>query len=478
MSETTSKKLKILALIILLISAFMDLIDTTIVNIALPSIQKELSTSTSAAQWTVDAYLIGMSIAIITGGRLGDIYGRKKIFLIGIAGFTVTSALSGFAPTIAVLIAARFLQGLTAAIMVPQVLSFIQVLFKPEERAGAIGAYSVVLGLATICGPLLSALLLSHNIFGLTWRPVFLINLPIGILTFIAAVVLLKESKEERVIHIDIIGIILVSIALVMFMYPLIEGYDLGWPIWTYTFMIIAVLVAAIFIFYERKRMEKGKSPLMALNIFKFKGFTGAVTVSALMNLALAGFILVFTFYLQEGLKFTPVHTALTALPFTIMAPAMASFAVIKLAPRFGRKVVTLGVILFAIGLVGIEVILNMGGTELNTLYLIPALLIAGAGMGMLVAPIADFALSEVPTKDAGSASGVYSMINQIGACIGVAFIGTMFFNSLNNSFSGFAAGGRLAVWLAAGIMILAIPCTFLLPKRVHKNIKDIERNV
>ena len=478
MNQIKNKKsLRTIALVILLLSAFMDLIDTTIVNIALPSIQRELNASSSLAQWTVDAYLIGLSIAIITGGRLGDIYGRKKVFLIGVAGFTITSALSGFAPTVNFLIASRLMQGITAAIMVPQVLSFIQVLFKPKERAGALSAYSVVLGLATVSGPLLSALLLSHNIFGLTWRPIFLINLPIGILAFTAGVIFLRESKSEHAAHIDVFGIIIASIALIMLLYPLIEGTNLDWPIWTYVLIALSVLIAAVFVIYERRRMKQGKSPLMALNIFKIKSFSGGVLISALMNLTIGGFILILTFYLQEGLKFTPVHTALTALPFTIAAPAMASISVIKLAPMFGRKVVMWGAMLLAIGLIGIEITLSIGGMALNAWYLLPALVAAGAGMGMIVAPIADFSLAQVEAKDAGSASGVYSMINQIGACIGVAAIGTIFFSRVNSSlnFTGFVSGGRAAIWCAAGIMLLAVPLALLLPKRIHQNAEKLD---
>jgi len=470
-----TKSFPAFALIILLLSAFMDLVDTTIVNIALPSIQKDLNAGASAAQWTVDAYLLGLALFIITGGRLGDIYGRKKMFLIGVAGFTITSALSGFAPTVDVLIAARFLQGAAAAIMVPQVLSFIQVLFLPEERAAAFGAYSAVLGFATVCGPLLSALLISNNILGLTWRPIFLINVPVGIFTLIAAFLLFKESKSEHPLRVDAFGIVLISSALLMLLYPLIQGNNLGWPIWTYISMVAAIVVGGIFVLYEKHRIKKEKSPLVALNLFNFKSFSGGVLVSSLLNLALGGFFLVITFYLQQGLGFAPLQAALTALPFSFMVPVMASLSVMKLAPVFGRKVVTLGAFLFAVGLVGVVFTLQSGGSGLNGWALLPALAVSGAGMGMVVAPILDFALAQVPTQDAGSASGLFSMLNQVGSCIGVAVIGTIFFNRLGSTFAfiSFASGAKMATLCAASILLLTVPFTLLLPRKVHQHTEN-----
>lgn len=460
------------ALVILLLSAFMDLADTTIVDIALPSLQHGLGATTSQAQWTVDAYLLGLALLTITGGRLGDIFGRKKLFLTGVACFTVASALSGCAPTIHFLIASRLLQGMSAAIMVPQVLAFIQILFRPEERGTALGAYSAVLGLAAIAGPVLAGVLITGNLFGLTWRPIFLVNVPIGIFTFIVGTRVLSESKSPDALQVDGGGIVLASAALLLLLYPLIEGRALGWPAWTYASIVGALVVAALFVWYESRRTRAGKSPLVSLSLFRFKSFTGGVIAAGALNVALNGFILVFTFITQSGLHYNPLRTALITLPFTITAAAVAALSVMKLAPRFGRKVVLVGLALFAAGLFVTERVLSGGAAGLNLWLLLPALFVVGCGMGLFVSPVIDFALTRVPPRDAGSASGLYNMLQQVSSCIGVALVGTLFFNQLSKTsgYAGYAAGAQLALWVAVGILVVALPFVLLLPRFAHSH--------
>ena len=460
------------ALVILLLSAFMDLADTTIVDIALPSLQRGLVATTSQAQWTVDAYLLGLALITITGGRLGDIFGRKKLFLIGVGCFTVASLCSGCAPTIHFLIVSRLLQGMSAAIMVPQVLAFIQVMFRPDQRGTALGAYSAVLGLAAIAGPVLAGVLITGNLFGMTWRPIFLVNVPIGIFTFIVGTRVLTESKSPDPLKVDVGGIILASGALLLLLYPLIEGRALGWPLWTYASIIAALVVAVLFVLYENHRTRVGKSPLVALSLFKFKSFTGGVIAAGALNLALNGFILVFTFITQSGLHYSPLRTALITLPFTVTAAAVAALSVMKLAPRFGRKVVLIGLALFAVGLFAAERVLSAGAAGLNLWLLLPALFVTGTGMGLFVSPVIDFALAQVPARDAGSASGLYNMLQQVSSCIGIALVGTLFFNQLSKTsgYAGYASGAQLALWVAVGILVVALPFVLLLPRHAHQH--------
>lgn len=468
----SKSKRRTFALVILLFGAFMDILDTMIINIAIPSIQSGLQASSSAAQWTVNAYILGMALMIITGGRAGDILGRKKMFMLGIAGFTIFSAFTGLAATMNVLIFSRAMQGIMAAIMIPQVLSYIQVLFAPKERAGALGAYGGVSAFATVGGPMLAAFLIKIDLFGLGWRTIFLINIPVGVFIFIAAALLLTESKSINPLRVDIPGTLMAMVSLIMLLYPLIQGNSLGWPVWTYISMVASLIVGILFIAYEKHRMKMNRSPLIALNLFQFKSFIGGVSVSTLIMIAMSGYFLVFTFYLQMGLHFTPLHAALAALPFSVMVPAMSGFSVMKLAPIYGRKVVVFGLILLALGLAGVELVMHGAGTSLSNWQLLPTLLIGGAGMGMVVAPLIDFSISEVPGQDAGSASGILNMMQQVGSSIGIAILGTIFFDSIGSSFEigRFAMGVRYAISSAVAILIVTIPFVFLLPQKIHQD--------
>lgn len=389
--ENMNSKRRTFTLVILLFGAFMDILDTMIINIAIPSIQNGLHASSSAVEWTANAYILGMALFVITGGRLGDILGRKKMFILGIAGFTIASAFSGLANTINVLIFSRAIQGIMAAMMVPQVLSYIQVLFAPKERAAALGAFSGISGFGTVAGPILGAFLIKINLLQLGWRTLFLINIPIGVFIFIAAAIALSESKSINPLRVDIPGTLMAMASLILLLYPLIQGNSLEWPVWTYVSMVAAVIVGVLFIVYEKHRTKLNKSPLIALNLFQFKSFLGGVSVYTIFMIAMSGYFLVFTFYLQMGLHFTPLHAALTALPFSLMVPVMAAFSVVKLAPQLGRKVVILGLILCAIGIAGVELVLHGAGASLSNWQLLPVLLIAGAGMGMLVSSLTDF---------------------------------------------------------------------------------------
>lgn len=388
--ENKNTKRRTFALTILLFGTFMDILDTMVINIAIPSIQSGLHASSSAVEWTANAYILGMALFVITGGRLGDIFGRKKMFMLGIAGFTIASAFSGLSTTMNVLIFSRAIQGIMAAMMIPQVLSYIQILFAPKERAGALGVYSGISGFGTVAGPIVGAFLIKINLFGLGWRTIFLINVPIGIFIFIAAAIVLSESKSINPLRVDIPGTLMVMASLIMLLYPLIQGNSLGWPVWTYFSMIAAVIVGILFIFYEKHRTKLNKSPLIALNLFRFKSFTGGVSIYPIFMIAMSGYFLVFTFYLQMGLNFTPLHAALTAFPFSLMVPVGAVFSVMKLVPKLGRNVVVLGLILCAIGITGAESVLHEAGASLNNWQLLPVLLIAGAGMGMLASSLTD----------------------------------------------------------------------------------------
>ena len=323
------------ALAVVLIAGFMQLVDISIVNVAIPSIQRDLDATYSQIQWVLAGYQLAFAVMLITGGRLGDIYGRKRLFMIGMAGFTVASALCGLAQTPEMLIGSRVLQGLMGAIMFPQILSVIQVTFPPQERATAFGMFGATIGLATITGPLVGGLLIEADLFGLEWRPIFLVNLPIGIAALAVAARFLVESKAPRALRLDPVGVALVTAGLLLLVYPLVQGRDLGWPLWTFLSMAAAVPVLVGFGAYERRKKALDGSPLVDLDLFRQRSFVPGLLVAGIFFMGIPAFFLIFSLWLQIGLGFSALHAGLTGAPFAV-GSALASAASVRLAPDPG----------------------------------------------------------------------------------------------------------------------------------------------
>ena len=459
-----------LALAVVLGAVAIDLVDTTIVNVAIPSIQADLGASAAAIEWIVAGYTLAFAVLLITGGRLGDAFGRRRLFLIGVAGFTVASASAGLAQSPQALTASRVAQGALAALMVPQVLSMIQVSFSPEERPKANGIYGAVAGVSTIAGPLIGGLLVQADALGLDWRPIFLLNVPLGIVTLVAAARLIPESRAEHTQGFDFAGVGLVTAALMLLLYPLVQGRELDWPAWTFASMAASAPVFALFALHQRRRARGGGSPLVRLDLFRQRGFTGGVIAGLLFFSGVASFFLVLTITLQSGLGFSPLHTALTALPWSI-GIATASGVAIQLAPRLGRRLTVAGALAMAAGMGATLFAVDRGGAELGSWALAPGLLIAGLGMGMVAPTLIDVALTGVRDRDAGSASGVVNTSLQLGGAIGVAVIGVIFFGFLPegaelaaDQAAGFASAFRNALWFEVGIYLLSAAAMMLLP--------------
>jgi EmrB/QacA subfamily drug resistance transporter len=444
-----------LTLVILLLAAFMNLLDISIVNIAIPSIQRDLHASYADVQWALAAYTLAYAVVLITGGRLGDAYGRKRLFLIGVTGFTIMSALCGAAQSPGQLIACRVIQGAMGAIMIPQVLSVIQVIFPAAERIKALAAFGVTAGLGTVSGPLLGGLLTQHNLFGLDWRPIFLINVPVGILAIAAAAVLVGESRAPRRPRLDPGGVVLITAALLLLLYPLVEGRQLGWPAWTFAAMAASVPTAALFVWYERVKDRRDGSPLVQLSLFSQRAFSIGIAIAVTFFLGVTSFALILTLFLQIGLSFTPLHAGLTFLPFS-GGVLVASAAAARLAPRFGRGVTMTGALVMAAGMAGLIATVAHYGAAVTTAELVPGLIVAGLGMGTVLAPLADILLAGVDRQHAGSASGLFNTSIQLGASIGVALIGVIFFGLLGSQ-SGPAAAAT-APQLRAGLSAAAVP--------------------
>jgi EmrB/QacA subfamily drug resistance transporter len=447
-----------LTLVILLLAAFMNLLDVSIVNIAIPSIQRNLHATYADLQWALAGYTLAYALVLITSGRLGDTYGRKRLFLIGVTGFTVMSALCGAAQSPGQLIACRVAQGAMGAIMVPQVLAVIQVIFPPAERIKALAGFGVTAGLGTVSGPLLGGLLIQHNLLGLSWRPIFLINVPVGVIAVAASAVLVRESRAARPPKLDPVGVGLVSAALLLLLYPLVEGPQLGWPAWTYASMAAAAPVIAAFVGYERLKARRDGSPLVPLGLFRERGFGVGMGIAITFFLGIASFALVLTLFLQTGLGFTPLHAGLTFLPFSL-GVLVSSAAAARLAPRFGRGVTMAGAVVIAAAVTGLIETLHHYGAAVSTWDLAPGLAAAGLGLGTVLAPLADIVLARVPERDAGSASGVFNTGLQLGNSVGIALIGVIFFGLLGSQ-SGPAAS-TVGPQLRGGLATAGVPAQY-----------------
>ncbi|HEY5082117.1 MAG TPA: MFS transporter [Bauldia sp.] len=454
-----------IALWVVLLAFFMDLLDTTIVNVAIPSIQTGLGASYSSIQWIIAGYSLTFALFLITGGRLGDIFGYKRLFLVGMAGFIVASALSGFAPTTEVLIGARLVQGFFAAMMVPQILSTIQIMYTTTaERQGVSAFYGALAGVASVGGPIIGALLITSNAGGFGWRTIFLVNLPVGLVAIVLAVIYMPNEKSPHPLRLDLVGVGLVVLAMLMLMYPLIEGRELDWPWWTFASIGGSVVVFLIFAFSQLWKDRKDGSPLVVPRLFAYRSFVAGIALLGAFYAIVSGFFLILTLFLQVGLGYSILKAGLTGIPFSIGVSVAAGLSGPVLVPRFGRNIITAGPITLAVGFALFVWTARYFGADVTPYELSPALIVAGAGMGFVVASVYPFILGGVELKDAGSASGVINAMGQIGGAIGVAAIGVVFFGLIGSQATISADGvrdelnGRLT---AAGVPAFAQPTVF-----------------
>lgn len=469
------------ALAIVMTAAFMDLVDVTIVNIAIPSIQRDADASVSQIQWITAGYALAFAAGLITGGRLGDIHGRRRLFLIGIGGFTLASALCGFAANPEMLVASRILQGGMAAMMVPQVLSIVHATFPAHERGKVFGLFGAIVGLGAVSGPLLGALLTEWNMWGLEWRPIFLINLPVGIAGLILGSRFITESKAPRALKLDLVGVTLVTLGLTMLLYPLTRGRELGWPLWGYLSMAGALVVFAVLVAYERRKAVRDGSPLVELSLFRVKSFAAGIAVQTVFGVALGVFFLVWTLYMQTGLGWSPLRAGLTGVPFSIAVSTAAGLSVQQLVPRFGRKVLQAGALLMAAGVLLYIWESGRYGLAIASWQMALPLIVMGVGMGLIVAPLTDAVLSDVPREHAGSASGLINTVQQMGNALGLGLVSVVFFGEIGDRLTrsqvgpAFVNAFQHALGWVAAVMGVIFVLMFALPKRAGETAEQAE---
>ncbi|SPE49570.1 Spectinomycin tetracycline efflux pump [Streptomyces netropsis] len=458
------------ALTVVLIASFMDAVDVTVVHMAIPHIQQDIGASSAQVQWITGGYALAFALGLITGGRLGDLFGRKRVFLLGVIGFTVTSLVCGIAGNAEMLLAGRVAQGAMAALMVPQVLSIIHVTFPERERSKVFGIYGAVMALGTIAGPLVSALLVQGDLFGLGWRPIFLVNLPLGIAGLIAGSLVISESKAERAARLDLVGVVLATAGLLALVLPLTQGRELGWPAWTCVSMAASVPVLALFVAWERRLLRRGGSPLVELSLFARRSFAGGQGVQLMFGLASGVFFLAWTLYLQLGLGWSPLKAGLSGLPLSAAMMAGAGMSMQVLVPRFGRVVLQAGALLAAAGMALFACLVQHYGSDIAMWQAIVPLIPMGLGMGLIIAPLTDVILSEVPHEHAGSASGLTNTTVQLGQAVGVALSSVIFFARLGHGDPA-AQAARMphaftgSLWYVAAAFVAAFALLSALPR-------------
>ncbi|NYI04009.1 EmrB/QacA subfamily drug resistance transporter [Allostreptomyces psammosilenae] len=449
---------------------FMDLLDGGVLNVALPEIQQEMGASSAALQWMVAGYALSFALGLITGGRLGDIYGRKRVFVIGMALFTLTSVLCSVAQSPGQLVAARVAQGLAASLMVPQVMATIQVMYAPSERGRPITAAGALYAITSVLGPIIGALLTESDIAGLGWRTIFLVNVPVGVIALIAAIRYVPESRSETAVRLDLAGVLLAGLAMLLLLYPLVAGREAGWPAWTFVSMAASLPVFAIFVAHQRRKVD---SPLVPLSLFRHGSFTGGLLILLLAMGGVVGFFLVFTVYLQDGLGYDVMRAGVTGIWWGIASSVFAALAINLLAARMGRLVVQIGLLTVVAGLLGLMWVTRSLDAEVTPGSLVVPLLLGGAGMGFAISLVFDFALSSVPLDDAGAASGVLNAFQQAASAVGIAVVGALFFALMPTGEPGGAEWAAdssdafaTAMWLPVGMTLLAFAASFLLPRQ------------
>lgn len=442
-------------LVITLTAVFMQLLDTTITTVAVPSIQGKLGASAAEIQLVLAGYSLSFACALITGGRLGDLYGRRKLFLIGMTGFTIVSAICGAAPNPSTLVVARLVQGAFSALMFPQVLSIVQVVFPRAQRTKALAIYGATIGLATILGPVTGGFLIDLNIANSDWRSIFYINVPIGLVAIVLGMLRIPESKVRGAARLDLPGALLVTAGLFMLVFPLVIGRDQGWPVWTFVMMGCGVLVLAGFGAYEHRRGEAGGSPLVNTALFKQAPFAIGLIACIVFFTGIPSFFFVLLLTLQVGFTFSALSAGAVTLGFAL-AVAIGSARSAEVAKRLGVRVLAVGCVLLIVGQLGVIGTLDWMGTGLHGWYLIPSLFVAGAGAGLFLAPVTNVILAGVKTDDAGSASGLLATAQQVGAAVGIAAVGVIFFGLLGANSS--AASQSVQQELQANLSSAGVP--------------------
>lgn len=439
-----------LALFLLLLASFMNLIDVTIVNVALPAMQANLGANSSQIEWVVAAYVLAFALGLLPFGRLGDIVGRKGMFIVGVIGFTLASALCGLAPTIETLIGARVLQGFAGAMMTPQVLAIVQVIFPPKERGVAFSFFGLAAGLASVTGPIIGGLLISANLGGLDWRPIFLVNIPIGIFAAIAGALLINRVEPHPGLKNDYLGIVLFGALILLLIFPLVEGRTYGWPLWTFAMMAASGVGIIAFYAWQKFRDRRNQAQLLPVALLENRNFLLGAFMTMIFFSGVPGLFMILAIFFQSGFGLTPLESGFTTIPFPI-GVLIASVISGRLGARYLSWRVAIGSLLLAVGMFYLRWTISGVGDSVDHWAFVPPLVIAGIGLGIGISGLFQTILTGVPGRDAGSASGALQAFQQVGSALGVALVGQIFFSWLEHA-QEWGATSKATAFVNAGV--------------------------
>lgn len=460
----TPPELSGLGLFTVLLAAALPLVDFFIVNVALPTIGKDLAASESVLELVVSGYGVAYAVLLVLGGRLGDLFGRRRLFLAGMAAFGLTSLACGLAPTAWTLVAARVAQGAASAAMLPQVLATIQAATAGPRRARAMGLYGATAGLSMVAGQILGGVLVSADIAGTGWRSVFLVNVPVVLVGLALAARAIPETKAQRPEPVDGPGTVLLAAALLALLAPLTEGRSAGWPLWTWLSLAAFPFVAAAFYAVERRADRLGRTPLVPPSLFRLVSLRRGLVMILPFSIGFSGFMFVIAVALQQGAGLGPVQAGLALAPLAVTF-FFTSLAGPRLIARYGTRVVTAGSLLQAVGVGLIALTAWRSWPDLGVVALLPGGAIAGVGQALQLPVIFRIVLSEVPPARAGVGGGVMTTTQQSALALGVATLGTLFLSLTPG------LGMRNALVTTLLVQLAAIALTGLLSLRLPRTI-------
>ena len=456
-------RLRWVVAVVVLAANLMDVLDATIVNVAGPSVHRDLGGSASTLQWLSAAYTLAFAVLLIAGARLGDIFGRRRLFLIGSAGFTLFSAASAAAPTIGALIAFRALQGAFGALMIPQGFGLMKQVFTDDAELGkAFGLFGPATGVPMLAAPILAGALIDANLWGIGWRLVFLINVPIGAVTLPLAIRSLPRGATHPDVKLDIGGIGLIGLALVAIIYPLIQGRADGWPAWSFALLAAGAVLLAAFLRYERRR---GSDALIEPTLLSNRTYLSGTAVALAFFGAFSGLLLCISLYGQLGEGWSPIHAGLTLTPM-VVGMILGMFVSNATVSRLGRHLFHIGILLIAAGTAGLALTVT-GARTASTWDLVPSLFFIGVGVGGSIGQLFRFILTSVSMDEVGSASGVLEAVQQLSSALGVAVLGTIFFSAFDHHLPPDAL--QITAWACLAPLAAAFLLVFRLPRHARE---------
>lgn len=415
--------------LILLGGAFLPIMDFFITNVALPSISTSLHASAASLELVIAGYGVAYACLLVLGGRLGDRYGRRRLFLTALLCFIAASLACGLAPNVGALIGARIVQGATAALLVPQVLATFHHVLEPERKSQALALYGATSGIAAVVGQLVGGLLVSANVAGMSWRPIFLVNVPIGLFVFLVACRIVPVTKSPHPLGIDLPGTVLFAATLTALLVPLAAGHSLGWPTWCWLLLILTVVLGAITFSVEKRTEARGDVPLLPPSLLRLPSMSRGLVMVLLFSVGFGAFMFVFALTVQDGLHEDALHGGLAILPMALLFLAGSVLAP-KVIARLGRGALTAGAFVQLAGLGWLVSIVLTDWPRVSLWSMAMPLALVGAGQSMLFAGLFRSVLADVPTHLAGIGSGVLITLQQSGLALGIATLGTLYLTS------------------------------------------------